>query len=144
MAKEPTKTTYSKFLTFLSDIKILLAGLVLLPVFGANLISLVSWSSTVYNINDELKRFATKEESVSVVLDVLLYIEPAIRDDIISIQFSMDDMIQIQNRSREEDEILDGLRKHYAARILELNRIRERIREYKPDWKSVDDTGEVK
>lgn len=133
------KSTTQKFWKFLNDIKMFAGAIVLLPFFGANITNLVSWGDTIFNINDKISVFTTKEDSISVALDVLLFIEPAIRDDIVSLEFTIDDMVKKGTLTNEEEELVVELRKQYKAKILELDRIRARIRTYKPDWKSTED-----
>lgn len=137
------KDTKQKFWTRLNELKMIAGGLVLLPFFGSQIGSLVDWGSTVYNINDKFnhieKIYATKEDSVSAALDVLLFIEPAIRNDITSLQFTIDTMVKQATLSNEEETVLLELRAQYKSKILELNRIRQRIKSYDPTWKPVNE-----
>jgi len=125
--------------TFLNRMKMASAALVLLPFFGANIQSLVDWSATVYNLNPKLEELVTREESEKVVLDVLFFIEPAIRDDIQALQYTIDSMVQPQEPTEDDLLVLQSLRMQYRDKILELNRIQSRIQEYRPDWKPGDE-----
>jgi len=135
MAEEcKTETKTQRFWRFLNEIKVVAGAMVLLPFFGAHISSVIDWGQTIYNINPRLSEFTTKSDSISVALDVLLFIEPAIRDDIVSLEFTIDDMVKRGVETAEEESLLIELRRQYKAKILELDRIRARIRNYKPEW----------
>lgn len=137
MSDEEDKKGFSKFIESINSMKVFIASLLfLLPLSGAYLTDFASWANSVYNINTNMAQFVTKDDTMSLALDVLLFIEPAVRNDITSLEHT----IGVILRSEEPDEeVLAELRRQYKAKIIELERIRKRIKVYDPNWKSIDD-----
>ena len=69
----------------------------------------------------------------------MLFIEPAIRDDIISLQFTIDEIVKFDDNGPETLAVLEELRRQYQNKILELDRIQNRIRIYDPEWLSLEE-----
>lgn len=138
--KEKELSTVQKMTKIISEAKALSVGIVLLPLFGANIVGLINWSNTMYNINDTLSLYATKVESRSIAFDALVYIDSAIRNEITALDFAIETQISIRNPNAvgveldDEQAILDDLRNQQKQKILEQQRIRLRILAINPDW----------
>lgn len=123
-----------KLISEMNAIKAILASvIVLLPLLGANIISFVDWSVVVYNLKDQLEMKQDKTDT----MEVLLYIEDALYDDVTFAKF------EIERTKGDEDMNADirvaMIDAHFAAynfTLLKLERIRRKIKTLDPTWKT--------
>lgn len=146
MSEEKEKPL-AKALRVANELKMVAGALLLLPLFGSQLDSIFAWGKTIVNINERLDAMATKEESVQIAIDALLYIDSAIQDEITALEFAEESQIIIFGEnprpSKEEldsySEMIEQIRDQRRFKILEQRRIRDRIKMIDPNWKDPDE-----
>lgn len=110
--------------------------IMIMPLLGHNLTSLSNWSSKVYNLAEELDSKQNKQDQ----LEVLLYIEEAILDDVVADKLLINDInSDTELKVLAKQELLEAHYSSYNEKILKLERIRQRIKLLDPTWKSRDE-----
>ena len=139
---QSVKQAFSK----INSVKIFLSALVvILPIIGANISSFYDWSINLYYLADRLDERITKKEYKAMSMEVLLYIEPAIRDEITDLESTIQETILSTTMTTEVRDIaLNGLKSTYKSKINELERIRKRIKVFDPNWKSIEELENVR
>jgi len=106
---------------------------VVLPIIGTQLGDFAGWASTVYNLRTELAKTVKIVDS----MEVLLYIEESLYDDVTVDQLAIRDMIETSDMPENiRKELLAAHFKSYNQKILKLERIRSKIKILDPTWKS--------
>lgn len=123
-----------KFIAELNAFKMIIGSIIVaLPVLGANISSFYNWSVKVYDLEAELDSKQDKSDS----MEVLLYIEDALFDDVTSAKLAIADLKGDENMDPTvRDAIINEHFKSYKDKILNLERIRLKIRSLAPTWKT--------
>ena len=121
----------------LDRIKVIIGFLLfLLPLIGASPQSLIRWVDRIYNIDSYLTDVPTKKDS----LEILLFIEDALYNDIVSEKLRIKELTANTEMPQEvKDELIEAHFKSYNHNVLKIERIRVRIKVLDPAWKSLEE-----